>query len=52
VFEGDAGLARQVREARVGREIGSWFLWGAALLLMAEMAVAARFRGTAEEATP
>jgi len=49
VLEGGAGLSREVREARVGREIGRWFLWAAALLLMAEMAIAARFRGAAPD---
>jgi hypothetical protein len=51
VLEGGAVLAREVREARVGREIGRWFLWAAALLLMAEMAVARHFRAASEEAT-
>ncbi|GJM43645.1 MAG: hypothetical protein DHS20C21_04870 [Gemmatimonadota bacterium] len=50
VLEGDAGLARQMREARMGREIGRWFLWAAAALLLAEMFVASRFRGPAESA--
>ncbi len=40
----EAGLSREVKEARVGREIGRWFLWAAALLLLAEMMVASRFR--------
>jgi hypothetical protein len=42
VLDAAGDLARQVREARVGREIGGWFLAAAALLLGAEMAVAGR----------
>ena len=33
------------REARLGREIGKWFLWAAALLLLLEMFLAARQTG-------
>jgi hypothetical protein len=47
VLEGVEGLARQVREARMGREIGHWFLWAAALLLGLEMILAARQAGPA-----
>ena len=46
-----AGLTREVRKARVGREIGRWFLWIAAVLLVAEMGLAARFRRSPEEET-
>ncbi len=42
VLDGAGDLARQVREARVGREIGGWFLWAAALFLAVEMALAGR----------
>ncbi len=42
VLDAAGDLARQVREARVGREIGGWFLGAAALFLAAEMAVAGR----------
>jgi hypothetical protein len=45
VLEGAEGLARRVREARIGREIGQWFLWAAALLLGLEMFLAARQAG-------
>jgi hypothetical protein len=50
VLQGDAGLAREVKEARIGREIGRWFLWAAALFLLAEMLVASRFRTPEPEA--
>jgi hypothetical protein len=53
VLEGEGELSKQVREARVGREIGRWFLWAAACLLLLEMILAARARmPIAEEATP
>ncbi len=42
------GVLRVVREDRVGREIGRWFLWAAALFLLAEMLLAARFRTEGE----
>jgi hypothetical protein len=42
-------LERQVREARVGREIGGWFLAAAVLFLGAEMAVAGRAGRTRTE---
>jgi hypothetical protein len=45
VLEGGTTLARELREARLGREIGSWFLWAAAALLAAEMLLAARRPG-------
>ncbi|NNE42985.1 MAG: hypothetical protein HKN12_02140 [Gemmatimonadetes bacterium] len=41
VLEDGEGIGRALREARVGREIGSWFLWAAALFLLAEMFLAA-----------
>lgn len=50
VLQGDAGLAREVKEARIGREIGRWFLWAAGLFLLAEMLVASRFRAPEAEA--
>jgi hypothetical protein len=43
------GLTREVREARLGREIGRFFLWAAALFLMAEMLLASRLRAPAAE---
>jgi hypothetical protein len=43
------GLTREVREARLGREIGRAFLWAAALLLIAEMLLAARARAPVAE---
>jgi hypothetical protein len=50
VLDAAGNLAEQVREARVGREIGGWFLSAAALFLGAEMAVAGRAgRGRREE---
>lgn len=45
VLEGAESLGRRVREARIGREIGTWFLWAAALLLGLEMFLAARQSG-------
>jgi hypothetical protein len=51
VLSEGTGLTRHVREARVGREIGRWFLWVAAVLLAVEMGLASRFRRTPEEAT-
>jgi len=45
VLDAGAPLARRVREARLGREIGRWFLWAAAALLAAEMLLAARRPG-------
>jgi hypothetical protein len=45
VLEGGTTLARELREARLGREIGRWFLWAAAALLAAEMLLAARRPG-------
>jgi hypothetical protein len=47
---GDA--AREIEIARHGREIGRAFLWGAALLLLAEAWLARRGRPAAEEAAP
>jgi hypothetical protein len=44
-------VARQIEEARRGREIGRAFLWAAALLLLAESVVAMRAR-PADVATP
>jgi hypothetical protein len=45
VLDSGESAARRVREARVGREIGRWFLWAAALLLALEMFLAARQSG-------
>ncbi|MBZ0266879.1 hypothetical protein K8I85_01875, partial [bacterium] len=50
VLDGSAGIERAVKEARIGREIGRWFLWMAALLLAAEMIIAARFGAAARDA--
>ncbi|MCA9752357.1 MAG: BatA domain-containing protein [Gemmatimonadetes bacterium] len=49
VLAAGPGVASRVKEARVGREIGRAFLWLAGLLLLAEMLVAARMRGAAQE---
>ena len=51
VVESGPGIGSRVKEARIGREIGRAFLWLAALLLLAEMLVASRLRGSAEEAS-
>jgi hypothetical protein len=40
VLDAGGNLAEQVRQARVGREIGGRFLWAAALFLLLETAVA------------
>ena len=40
VLDAGGDLAEQVRQARVGREIGGQFLWAAALFLLLESAVA------------
>ena len=40
VLQEDEPIGRALREARVGREIGPWFLWAAALFLLAEMLLA------------
>jgi predicted component of type VI protein secretion system len=52
VLDAAGDLAQQVREARVGREIGGWFLSAAALLLGAEMAVAGRAGRARREEIP
>lgn len=53
VLDGAGDLAQQVSEARVGREIGSWFLWAAAFFLLAESVLAGRVpRGAPTEASP
>jgi hypothetical protein len=44
VVEEESDLARELREARIGREIGHFFLWAAAFLLLAEMILALRVR--------
>jgi hypothetical protein len=49
VLASGEGLAHEVREARLGREIGRFFLWAAALFLAAEMVLAARLRGPLDE---
>jgi hypothetical protein len=51
VLDAAGDLERQVREARVGREIGGWFLAAAVLFLGAEMAVAGR-AGRVREGDP
>jgi hypothetical protein len=45
VLEGGATLERELREARLGREVGTFFLWAAAALLAVEMLLAARRPG-------
>ena len=50
VLEETGTVSRDVREARIGREVGRYFLWAAVLLLLAESLIAARFRGPAGEA--
>ena len=45
VLEGRESLGDAVRQARLGREVGRWFLWAAALFLLAEMFLASRARG-------
>lgn len=50
VLTAGPGLGAQVREARVGREIGRYFLWAAALLMLLEMFLASRLRGAGDEA--
>lgn len=42
VLDAAGNLAEQVRESRVGREIGTYFLWAAAVFLALEMLVAGR----------
>lgn len=49
VLEGRESLIDRVREARLGREIGRFFLWAAGLLLLTEMLLASRVRRSALE---
>jgi len=49
VLASGEGLTREVREARLGREIGRFFLWAAALLIAAESVLASRLRAPAPE---